>query len=372
MKRKEAEKLAVEMKYKKLFIPGPVEVKKPILKEMGHWMIGHRSKEFMDLYADTIPKVKKLLYTDQNAYLSTSSSTGVWELGARNLVDRKVLCCVMGAFSEKWAETCSLNGKETETIVEPMGKCVKADQIRTKLEEGGFDALTLVHNETSTGVMADLESVAKVMKDFPDVMFMVDAVSSMSAVKIEMDRLGIDLIFAGVQKAFALPPGLAVFAVSNRAMEKAKGIKNRGYYFNLDVFEKYHQKNQTPATPSIPHIFALNKQLDRMFEEGLDKRFKRHAKMANYVRKWCTGRGFSLFAEEGYRSQSVTAANNDLGISIARLNEELAKAEMNISDGYGDLKQKSFRIAHMGDLKIGDLKALTGKIDEIIASGAVK
>jgi len=278
----------------------------------------------------------------------------------------------MGAFSDKWSKPCELSGKEVERIEEPMGKSVKADDIRAKLEGKNFDALTLVHNETSTGVMSNLEKVAKVLKDFPEVMFMVDAVSSMSAVKIEMDKLGIDLIFAGVQKAFALPPGLAVFAVSSRAMEKAKGIKNRGYYFNLDIFEKYHQKNQTPTTPAIPHIFALNKQLDRFFEEGLENRFKRHAGMADYVRKWCTGKGFTLFSEEGYRSQTVTAANNDLGISVAKLNAELAKHEMMISNGYGDLKEKTFRIAHMGDIQPADLKELTAKMDEIIASGAIK
>jgi len=364
--------LVVEMKYKKLFIPGPVEVKEPILQEMSHWMIGHRSPEFSSLYEDTIQKLKKLLFTEQNVFLSTSSSTGLWELGARNLVDKKVLCCVMGAFSEKWAKTCELSGKEVERIEEPMGKAIKADDIRAKLEEGNFDAMTIVHNETSTGVMTDLEKVARVMKDFPDVMFMVDAVSSMSAVPIEFDKLGIDLAFAGVQKAFALPPGLAVFAVSDKAMEKAKNIDNKGYYFNLEVFEKYHKKNQTPTTPSIPHIFALNKQLDRFFEEGLENRFKRHAEMADYVRSWCTGKGFSLFAEEGYRSQSVTAANNDLGISIAKLNNELAKHEMVISNGYGDLKEKTFRIAHMGDIQLSDLKELTQKMGEIIDSGVVK
>jgi len=364
--------MGVEMKYKKLFIPGPVEVKKPILEEMSHWMFGHRSQEFMDLYADTIPKLKKLLCTEQNVFISTSSSSGIWELGARNLVDKKVLNCVMGAFSDKWAKTCELCGKETERIEVPMGKVIKADTIREKLESGEFDALTIVHNETSTGVMTDLESVAEVMKDFPDVMFMVDAVSSMTAVPIKFDELGIDLLFAGVQKAFALPPGITVFAVSDKAMEKAKTIKNRGYYFNLDVFAKYHAKNQTPTTPSISHILALNKQLDRFFEEGLDTRFARHAEMADYVRNWCTEKGCSLFSEEGYRSQSVTAANNGLGISIAGLNKELAKYEMAISNGYGDLKEKTFRIAHMGDIQMEDLKALTAKIDEIIASGVLK
>lgn len=360
------------MNYKKLFIPGPVEVKKPILEELSHWMVGHRSKEFMDLYTDTREKLKKFLYTDQNVFLSTSSSSGLWELGARNLVKKKVLCCVMGAFSKRWKQTCELSGKPLETIEEPMGKSIKANQIRSKLEQGDFDALTVVHNETSTGVMSNLEKIAEVMEDYPDVMFMVDAVSSMSGVKIEVDKLGIDLILAGVQKAFALPPGLAVFAVSDKAMEKAKTAENKGYYFNLEVFEKYNNKNQTPTTPAIPQIFALNKQLDRFYEEGPENRFKRHEKLAKYVRNWAVDSGFELFAEEGYRSNTVSAIKNTKGISIAKLNEELAKRDMMLSNGYGPLKEKTFRIAHMGDIQMKDLKELTDAIDEIMESGVLE
>ncbi|MEM0360701.1 MAG: alanine--glyoxylate aminotransferase family protein [Candidatus Diapherotrites archaeon] len=365
--------MAVKMKYKKLFIPGPVEVKAPILKAMSHYMIGHRSQEFMDLYADTIPKLKQLLYTNQHVFLSTSSSTGIWELGARNLVEKKALCCVMGEFSSKWAEVVKLCGKETEIISVEPGKAVKADQIRAKLETGQFDALTLVHNETSTGVMVEMESIAKVMKDFPNVTFMVDAVSSLSGVKIEMDRLGIDLLFAGVQKAFGLPPGLTVFAVSEKAMEKHKRIPNRGYYFDLGTFQKYAEKNQTPSTPSISHIFALNAQLDAFMKEGLEKRFKRHSDMAEFTRKWALKKGFGLFAEEGYRSITLTAVDNNANlVNVEKLNNALAKKKMHISDGYGPFKQKTFRIAHMGDLNLKDLKELTSAIDDLMAKGVCK
>jgi predicted phosphoserine aminotransferase len=365
--------MAVKMKYRKLFIPGPVEVKAPVLKAMSHYMIGHRSQDFMNLYADTIAKLKQLLYTNQNVYLSTSSSTGIWELGARNLVEKKALCCVMGEFSSKWAETIKLCGKENEVLSAEPGKAVKAEQIRAKLEQGGFDALTLVHNETSTGTMVDLESIANVMKDFPDVTFMVDAVSSLSGVKIEMDRLGIDLLFAGVQKAFGIPPGLTVFAVSNKALEKSKRIPNRGYYFDLGVFQKYAEKNQTPSTPSISHIFALNVQMDAFLKEGLDKRFKRHFDMAEFTRKWALKKGFGLFAEEGHRSITLTAVDNGANlVNVAKLNEELGKRKMHLSDGYGPFKQKTFRIAHMGDLNLKDMKELTGAIDELMAKGVCK
>ncbi len=359
-----------KIKYKKLFIPGPVEVDKPILEEMGHFMIGHRSPEFSVLAEDTVEKLRKLLFTDGRVFLSTSSSSGIWEASARNCVEKRALSAVMGAFSDKWSKTVKLCGKENERIEVEMGKAVKADAIRAKLEEGNFDALTVVHNETSTGVMSKLEKIAKVMKDFPDVMFLVDAVSSMSAVKLEIDKLGIDCCFAGVQKAFGLPPGLTVFTVSDKAMEKAKKMENKGYYFNFEVFEKYwSEKKQTPTTPSISHIFALNRQLDRFFEEGLEKRFARHREMADYIRNWAVGQGFELFAEEGYRSDTVTTIVNNKGLSIAGINKELAEKELMISNGYGPMKEKNFRIAHMGDLKMEDMRQITAALEEIMAKG---
>ncbi len=357
-----------EIKYKKLYIPGPVEVDKEILNEMSHFMIGHRTPEASLLLEDTVEKLRKLLFTDGRVFLSTSSSTGIWEATARNCVEKKALSAVMGAFSDKWSKTVQLCEKENERIEVEWGKAVKADQIRAKLEEGNFDALTVVHNETSTGVMSNLEKIAKVMKDFPDVMFLVDAVSSMSAVKIEVDKLGIDCCFAGVQKAFGLPPGLTVFTVSDKAMEKAKTLKNKGYYFNFEVFEKYwSEKKQTPTTPSLSHIFALNKQLDRFFEEGIEKRFARHAEMADYVRNWAVDRGFELFAEEGYRSQTVTTIVNNKGLNISEINKKLAEKQMMISNGYGPMKEKNFRIAHMADFSIDDVKQVTTALDELLS-----
>lgn len=356
--------------HKKLFIPGPTEVRPEILKELARPMIGHRSKEFSELLMEVTPKVQKLLYTQNHVFMSTSSSTGMMEGAVRNCVAKRCLNCVCGAFSRRWHEITLANGKEADALEVEWGKAILPEMIDERLATGRYDAITLVHNETSTGVMNPLEKIAEVMKRYPDVTFMVDAVSSMAGVKIEVDKLGIDVILAGVQKAFALPPGLTVVAVSDEALKKAEQVPERGYYFDFLVFKRYlDDRQQTPTTPAIPHLYALNKQMDDILAEGLENRFARHQGMADYVRSWAK-ENFALFAQPGFESNTVTAIKNIKGISVAGLNEELAKRGAMISNGYGKLKEQTFRIAHMGDLKLADIKELLGWIDEIVAAQA--
>ena len=352
--------------HKKLFIPGPTEVREDILDVMKTPMIGHRSKEFSELYDSVIPKVKKVLYTENKVFLSTSSATGLMEGAIRNCVKERALNLVCGAFSKRWHQITKANEKEADVVEVEWGKAVLPGMVRDALKTGKYDAVTLVHNETSTGVMNPIYEIAEVMKEFPDVSFLVDAVSSMVGVKIEVDKLGIDVCLAGVQKAFALPPGLALCSVSEKALKKAESIPNRGYYFDFLTFLKYDQdRHQTPTTPVISIIFALDKQLDRFFEEGLENRFARHLEMANYVRDW-TRQYFAFFPDEKYLSNTLTAIKNTRGISIADLNKELGKRGAMISNGYGKLKEQSFRIAHMGDLTLDDMKWLLSTIGEII------
>lgn len=353
-------------KHTKLFIPGPVEVYPDVLAELAIPTIGHRSGEFKDLYADTIPKLKKVLYTDQNVFLSTSSATGVWEGSIRNLVNKKVLSCMNGAFSDKWYDVALLNGKKADKLQVDWGKAITAEMVDEKLSTGEYDAITFVHNETSTGVANPLYEIADVVKKYPEVMFIVDAVSSMTAMKIEIDKLGIDCCLASVQKAFAIPPGLAVFTVSNKAMEKMETVENRGYYFDFKTFKKYGDKNNTPSTPPIPQIFALNHQVTKFLEEGMENRFARHTKMMEMIHSWVKDKGFELFAESGYESASLTCIANNKNIDISDLNKKLKEKGMIISNGYGKLKDVTFRIAHMGDTQPDEITELLGHIDEII------
>lgn len=356
--------------YKKLFIPGPTEVREEILDVLRTPMIGHRSKEFSQLLEEVTPKVQKLFYTKGRVFLSTSSSTGVMEAAVRNCVKKRCLCCVCGAFSDRWEKIARANGKETERLEVEWGKAIRPDMISEKLKKGGFDSVTVVHNETSTGVMNPLQEIAEVMREHPDVVFLVDAVSSLAGVKIDVDSLGIDVCLAGVQKCVALPPGLTLFSVSEKALERAKEVDSRGYYFDFLVFEKYFaERKQTPTTPVISLIYALNRQLDAMFEEGLEERFNRHKELAEYTRNWAKEK-FDLFAEEGFRSQTLTTVTNTRGISIGALNQELAKRGVTIANGYGKLKEKTFRIAHMGDITIEEIKQLLQWIDEILKEWA--
>lgn len=357
----------MENRHFKLFIPGPTEVREEILKEMARPMIGHRSKEISVLLREIVLKLQKLLFTKNKVFIFTSSSTGVMEAAMRNCVKEKALVLVCGAFSERWAKIAKANGKTVEVLEVPWGQAILPEMVEEKLKQEKYDAVAFVHNETSTGVMNPIEEISEVLKKYPEICFLVDAVSSMAAVKIEVDKLGIDVILAGVQKGFALPPGITVCAVSEKALKKAAEVENRGYYFDfLSYLENFEEKQQTPETPSISHLFALNKQLDYILtEEGLKNRFQRHKEMANYVQNWAREK-FSLFCDERYLSETVTGINNNRNIDVDKLREELRKRGKEISDGYGKLKGKCFRIAHMGDIQVSEIKELLADIDEIL------
>lgn len=352
--------------HKKLFIPGPVEVYPDVLKVLATPMIGHRTKGYAELHLAVKTKLQKLLYTQNRIFLSTSSGTGLMEAGVRNCVARRVLSLICGEFGERWFEIATTNGKEADPVRVDLGKAIKPEMVEQALATGKYDAVLLTHNETSTGVMNPLPEIAEVMKKYPDIIFMVDAVSCMGGVKIEVDKSGIDVCLASTQKGFALPPGFAICSVSEKALKKAEQVKHRGYYFDFLVFKQFDEKNQTPTTPSLPHLFALNYQLDKFFTEGLDNRFARHKQMAEYCRAWVKKNGFVLFPEPGYESITMTTGDNTRKVNIAKLNEELGKRGFMISAGYGRLKETTFRIAHMGDTTLPELKELLVIMEEIL------
>lgn len=353
---------------KKLFIPGPVQVRDDILQAMSTPMIGHRMPEYAELHKSVKEKLQKLLYTKRSVYLATSSAFGVMEGAIRNLVRKKCANFVNGAFSNKWHDVTIRCGKDADAYKADWGEPITAQMVDDVLKTGKYDAMTVIHNETSTGVMSPLEEIAEIMKKYPEVSFIVDTVSSMSAVKIEVDRLGIDCCIAGVQKAFALPPGLAVFTVSEKAMDKAKNTPGRGYYFDFIEFDASDAKNNTPSTPCISQIFAMKKQLENIFAEGLENRFARHKELAEFTRSWIESHGFDCYAKNGYRSITLTSCNNTRNVDLARLKKELGEREIAFDNGYGKIKNKTFRIAHMGDLRIDDLKEFFGIMETLLAT----
>src|SRR6476660_8571604 len=222
----------------KLFIPGPVEVSQKTLAAMTGPMIGHRGADFKALYRAVYPGLQQLFQTRQPVFLSTSSAWGVMEGAIRNLVKKRVLNCMCGAFSDKWFDVSKRCGKEAVALQVEWGQPIRGAAIREALKTGGFDAVTLIHNETSTGAMSPIQEIAEVMREFPEVLLIVDTVSSFSVLPIPMDELGIDVLLTGSQKALALPPGLALFSASERAFARAATVKERGYYFDFLEFKK--------------------------------------------------------------------------------------------------------------------------------------
>ena len=344
--------------HKKLFIPGPVEVHPEILAAMATPMVGHRMKEYAQLHGRAKSKLKTLLGTEGKVYLATSSAFGVMEGAVRNLAGTRCANFCNGAFSDKWHEVTLRCGKQADPIRFEWGKPVTPEAVEQALASGKYDSMTMIHNETSTGVMSPLGEIAEVMRKFPEVMFIVDTVSSMSALNIPVDTLGIDCCIFGVQKALALPPGLAIFTASEKALKRASTMEGRGYYFDFLEFDANDAKDNTPSTPCISQIYALDCQLDRMFVEGLETRWARHQALADHVRGWVADRGFGLFPEAQYCSQTLTCARNSRGIDLALLKKKLDESGFAFDDGYGKIKGQTFRIAHMGDMTCSDLDEL--------------
>jgi aspartate aminotransferase-like enzyme len=353
------------MEKPKLFIPGPTHVDSELLSSLAEYPVGHRSAQFSELYDEVVDGVQKVLFTSNRILLGTCSATGLMESAVRNTVQKRCANFVCGAFSKRWHEITASCGIECDSISVELGKATKPEAVREALETGKYDTITVVHNETSTGVMNPIAEIAEVVRDFPDVVLLVDMVSSMASVKVEVDKLGIDVALASVQKGWGLPPGFAVCSVSDRIFERSEQISNKGYYFDFKVMEKYAKKSQTPTTPSIPHMQGLRAQLARIFKDGLENRFQHHVKLAEEVRSWIRQK-FDTFAESGYESNTVTCAGNPNGIDLIEMANRLLKRGYMISGGYGPLKGKTFRIAHMGNLQMDDIRDLLTTMDNVL------
>jgi aspartate aminotransferase-like enzyme len=359
------------MTHVKLHIPGPVEVSEKTFRAFRSPMIGHRGQGYKDLHASLQPRLQALFHTRQPVYLSTSSAWGVMEGALRNLVARKVLNCMNGAFSDKWFDVAQRCGKSAEALRVPWGSPIRAEQVDAHLSTGAFDALTLIHNETSTGTMSPLDEIAALKRKYPDVLFIVDSVSSCSAVPIEFDALGIDVLLTGSQKALALPPGLSLFTCSPAALQRAAGIPDRGYYFDFLEFQKNAAQNMTPSTPSIGHVYALASKLDDIFEEGLDARYARHLRLAQLTRDWAAGQGFNLFPDPGFESITLTCVNNGAKpggrvVDVPKLQALVKQQGFLIDGGYGPIKGTTFRLSSMGDESETSMRNLYAALDQAL------
>jgi aspartate aminotransferase-like enzyme len=353
--------------HKKLLIPGPTEVGPEVLREQSKPMIGHRSKEFGDLYGGITNKLAEFfeLPVDYKPTVTTASGTLWFDIVSRSVVKNKALVCVNGAFAQRFGEIIRSCGKQADWIDIEWGKAAKPDAIAEKLDSGEYDTLIVCHNETSTGVRSPVHEIGKmVRKDYPAVMFVIDGVSSLAGDDLIPSEIGCDVLFSSSQKCFALPPGLGISLVHDRAIERAKTVPNKGGYTDLAEIFEFEKKHQTPYTPNISLLFALDKRMDLLLAETYDKVYQRHMDMAAYTQNWAK-KHFAMFPEEGYASITVSCIKNTLGKNISELNQKLAEKGLSISNGYGKLADKTFRIGHMGEWTLPEMKGVIAAIDEI-------
>ena len=353
--------------YKKLFIPGPTHVTEDVLQKMATLMIGHRTKEASSLQRSISEKLRQLMYTESEILLSTSSGSGLMEGAVRSCTRKRAAVFSCGNFGNRWFKMAEDSNIPADKFEAEWGNPNFSEEVDVALSTGKYDLVTVTHNETSTGVMNPLEEISLVMKKYPEVVFCLDTVSSLGGAKIEVDKWGVDICIASSQKCLGLPPGLSLCSFSEKALEAAKQVEFRGTYFDLlQIYNCIQKKDyQYPSTPTLSHMFALDYQMDKMLEEGFENRFVRHTEMADYVRTWAK-KHFALYAKEQYASNTVTCVKNTLDIDVAGLNKALGERGFSISNGYGKLKQKTFRIAHMAELTLDDMKELLSNIDNIL------
>ena len=351
-----------------LFTPGPVYVPERVLKELAKPNDTHRSKPYSEMHQIATEGLQKVLYTKNECLIFTSSATGVMEACVRNLVkdDEKALFLSIGAFGDRWYDIGVSNGKNSIKEGVEWGKAITPEFAQEVLNKEKYSVVFIQTNETSTGVYNPIDKVVPIIKDY-GALVCVDATSSMAGIKVEVDKLGIDVCLASVQKCFALPPGLAVASVSDNALKKAEQVKNRGLYFDFLELKNRNAKHQTPTTPPIPQIRGLTAQLDYILnKEGLEKRFERHEQLGKRTRMWVRDISLEMFPEKGYESNTVSTIKNSLSLDISKMVSMLLEQGYRIVNGYGELVNKTFRIGHMGEISLEDLEQMLKALTDII------
>ena len=353
----------------RFFLPGPVWVRDAVRQAMSHEAIGHRGKAFADLYARIPGRLQKVFRTDGFVFTATTAATGLWEAALVNLMPERVLAITSGAFSERWA-TCARDlGFATDSVEAPWGTPVDPADVGRALENARYEAVTIVHSETSTGTLNDLAAIARVVREKSDAFVLADVVTSVAGSPVESDAWNLDFALAGSQKALALPPGLGVAFASKRYRERARE-RSRAHYLRLSEAEAFAEKHQTPYTPSTPHLFALDLQLDHILTETMEGRWARHEAMRQIVEAWAEEGGHACVPPEGARSWTVSCVKPRPGVSSEALVAKAKERGYTIGGGYGKWKTSTFRIGHMGDVDLASLEALLGVLDACAGEAA--
>jgi aspartate aminotransferase-like enzyme len=356
----------------KFFLPGPSYVPEDARQAMTAPSIGHRSAAFRAFYATLAGRLPKVFRTAGEAMIATGSSTLIMESAVVSTVANDVLNLTCGAFGERWHSISKSVGKSADKVSVPWGEAMDPDLVRDALRRKRYEAVTLVHNETSTGVISPLAEIARVVRAESDALILVDAVSSLAGAAIENDAWGLDVLLAGTQKALAAPPGLAAFTLSERAAERAAKVQRRGFYTDLLRYRDKHREGGAITTPAVPLYYALDKQVERMVGEhgeGMEERWSRHLALQRRTAEWAARAGCSFTAAEAARSPTVTCLRPPAGIDPQWVVKQIAAKGYTIGGGYGDWKPSTFRIGHMGEVTMRDLDALLADLDEVLSSG---
>jgi predicted phosphoserine aminotransferase len=347
------------------FLPGPTWVRNDVLQAMTGPMMGHRSPGFKKLYDSLAPRLQEVFRTRGDVMVATGSATLIMESAVVSTVQGKVLNLTCGAFSERWHAISKAVGKEADRIEVPWGQAIDPDLVRQALRRARYEAVTTVHSETSTGVLNPIAEIARVVREESDALVLVDTVSSLGGARVEVDEWGLDIVLASTQKALAVPPGLTLFSLSERAVERAADVRHRGFYTDLVRYRDQHRKSGTVTTPALPVLYGLDRQLDVMLEEGMEVRWERHLGLQAMTAKWARARGYTYASQEGARSPTISCLRPPSGSSAPELVSALAERGVVVGGGYGPWKPETFRIGHMGEVRGRDLEALFQIIDDI-------
>jgi aspartate aminotransferase-like enzyme len=351
-----------------LFIPGPVDIHPDVLAALSQPMMYHRGAEFETLYHQVEEKARPLFATQRHVYITSFSGTGTMELAMRSFVEKDVLICVSGGFSSRWYDIALANQKRATLLQVEPGKPILPEFIEEQLQKQFFEAVAIVHNETSSGVENPIAKIARLIHEkSPDTLILLDCVSSMGGVPILFDEWQLDYAFGSINKCLAVPPGLAISVASERALDKAKIVNNRGWFLDVLRLEKHHTLNTVPSTPAVSLFYALSIQLDRIQQEGLHNRFYRHQQMAERIAAWGEQNNMAPIAEIPYRSKTMTTVKNGHHLDFFDLRRYLMKHDLEIANGYDEMKDITFRIANMGELQMTDVDYLLHTLETYIA-----
>jgi predicted phosphoserine aminotransferase len=360
-----------ELAFGRFFLPGPTEVRADVLAAQTRPMIGHRVPEMEALMGRIQTGLRDVFRTQRPVYVLACSGTGMMEAAIRNGTRARVLALTNGAFSERFRDIAVANGMATDSLALEWGEAHSPDQLRAALRRADYDAVTVCHSETSTGVLNPVAELAAVAHEAGDVALLVDSVSGLGGAPVLTDEWGLDFVLTGSQKCLALPPGLAFGVAQEGLLRRAEAKRDRGLYFDFLELERNIQGNQTPNTPAVSLLNALDAELERIAAEGMEQRWQRHAAMADTLYTWVDamrsdGVDVAILAPEAHRSPTVTCLRPPRGLTGPQVVAAMKARGFALATGYGKLRQDTFRIGHMGEHSVAELETLLDALADVL------